>query len=94
VVAAHVRRIADGAGVGVKPEYAAIPLCDAHHRAQHQHGESRIAPREVWDEVRMRTVESWAWERLKAQLGVQSMADADPAAVRQWGESHHLTVPV
>jgi hypothetical protein len=93
VVAAHVRRIADGAGTGIKPEYSAIPLCDAHHRAQHQHGESRIAPREVWEDVRMRTVESWAWDRLRSVMGVSSMADADPADVRRWAESHGLTLP-
>lgn len=90
VVAAHVRRIANGAGTGIKPEYSAIPLCDTHHREQHQVGESAIAPRETWDAMRLRTVEAWAWSRLRAELGVVTMADADPAAVRQWAESHHI----
>lgn len=90
VVAAHVRRIANGAGTGIKPEYSAIPICDAHHRQQHQHCESSIAPREAWDAMRLRTVEAWAWSRLRAELGVRTMADASPAAVRQWAESRRI----
>lgn len=45
VVAAHVRRIANGAGTGIKPNnYSAIPLCHKHHALQHQHGESALVP--------------------------------------------------
>lgn len=43
VVAAHVRRIANGAGMGIKPDnYSAIPLCHKHHMLQHQKGESAL----------------------------------------------------
>jgi hypothetical protein len=45
VVAAHVRRIANGAGTGIKPTFSAIPLCSKHHALQHSAGESAIAPR-------------------------------------------------
>lgn len=82
VVAAHVRRIADGAGTGIKPEYSAIPLCDAHHRLQHQHGESAIGGKEWCDAQRIKYVEAWAWDQFKFLFGVQSMADLDPARVR------------
>jgi hypothetical protein len=91
IVAAHVRRIANGAGTGIKPPYSAIPLCDHHHREQHAAGESCLAPRDVWDATRMRAIESWAWERLRGALGVSSMAEADPVAVRRWAESHNVT---
>ena len=47
IVAAHVRRIANGAGTGIKPDnYSAIPLCHKHHALQHQNGESALAPAE------------------------------------------------
>lgn len=47
VVAAHVRRIANGAGTGIKPNnYSAIPLCHKHHALQHQNGESALVPKD------------------------------------------------
>lgn len=43
IVAAHVRRISNGSGVGIKPkEFSAIPLCHRHHMLQHQKGESEF----------------------------------------------------
>lgn len=33
---AHVRR---GSGVGIKPEYSGVPMCNEHHRLQHAKGE-------------------------------------------------------
>lgn len=90
IVAAHVRRIASGAGIATKPEYACIPLCDHHHREQHQHGESVIGPTVWWDERRIKAVQGWAWTMLKRRLGVSSMADAPPAEVRHWAESRGI----
>lgn len=87
VVAAHVRRIADGAGMGLKPEYSAIPLCDVHHRHQHQHGESALGGKDWFDRQRMHYVSEWAWTRLRAALGVESLRDASPEVVRQWAEA-------
>jgi hypothetical protein len=47
VVAAHIRRINAGAGMGIKPgEYSAIPLCHAHHSLQHTSGENALVERE------------------------------------------------
>lgn len=44
VVAAHVRRISEGAGIGLKPSgFNAIPLCNNHHALQHSQGESALA---------------------------------------------------
>lgn len=70
IVAAHVRRIQDGAGTGIKPEYAAIPLCDAHHKQQHQHGESALGGTGWFDRMRVKTVETWARERIKFLVGM------------------------
>lgn len=69
IEAAHVRRGTDGA-TGVKPgDCWAIPLCDIHHREQHQCGEEtferrygidmREIARACWDNSPHRL----AWER-------------------------------
>ena len=69
IVAAHVRRIADGAGTGIKPQYSAIPLCNKHHLQQHQHGESHLGGKEWFDRKRIEYVEKWAMQQLKIVLG-------------------------
>lgn len=90
IVAAHVRRIAYGAGTGIKPPYAEIPMCDAHHRQQHQEGETSLAPRDKFEALRVEYVERWARETLKAQLGYESWADVPPHVVREWASRHSL----
>ena len=90
IVAAHVRRIANGAGVGIKPPFSAVPLCHHHHHLQHQHGEERLAPKAQWDEWRIQYVEQWAWESLRALLGYESMGDVPPAVLHAWAEKHGL----
>ena len=37
-IACHVRR-ANNSGTGIKPPFSAVPLTDAEHKYQHQHGE-------------------------------------------------------
>ncbi len=86
VIAAHVRRIADGAGTGIKPDYACIPLCHGHHTEQHQHGESAIAPKEKWDQWRIQTVEKWCWETLRSELGYAHWYDVPPTVLLAWAE--------
>jgi len=82
--AAHVRRVADGAGTGIKPQYSAIPLCHEHHALQHQKGESAIGGKEWCDRQRIEHVQNWAWAKIKSDLGYESMADVPPAELRQW----------
>ena len=82
--AAHVRRVADGAGTAIKPEYSAIPLCREMHQRQHQEGESALGGKEAVDRLRIRYVEQWAWDACKAELGYQSMADVPPGELRSW----------
>jgi len=88
--AAHVRRVADGAGTGIKPTFSAIPLCREHHAAQHQHGESAIGGKEWVDKKRMEYVEDWAWATLKAKFGHDSMKNVPPHLVREWAAAHDL----
>ena len=90
VVAAHVRRIKDGAGMGIKPDYAEVPLCDRHHRFQHQQGESAVMAPEEFDRQRIQHVEQWAWETLKAALGYNSWAEVPPPVLREWAAEHGL----
>jgi len=81
VVPAHVRRIADGAGTSIKPEYSAIPLCNKHHLQQHQHGESHLGGKEWFDRQRIVWIEKWSMQQLKTVLGISSLSKLSP---------HHL----
>ncbi len=89
-IAAHVRRIADGAGTSIKPEYACIPLTDEEHKRQHQHGEGVLGSSEWWDKQRIKCVEAWAWQALKWTLHAESMADIEPKTIRAWAEFHGI----
>jgi len=88
VVAAHVRRVSEGAGVGIKPPYCAIPLCDHHHSYAHQYGDSTLGNREWWDLERIKNVQQWAWESLKQQLGYDHWNQVPPRALKDWAEQH------
>ncbi len=88
-VAAHVRRAGE-AGTAYKPPYACIPLTDAEHKRQHQHGESSIEPVEWWDKKRMEYVVMWGWKTLKGILGYQHWSEVPPVALREWAEKRDL----
>jgi hypothetical protein len=90
VVAAHVRRVSEGAGIGIKPEYCAIPLCNEHHRLQHAQGESSLGGKEWMDKKRIEHVTCWAWETLKQQLGYESWTQVPPDELKAWAISHNL----
>lgn len=91
VVPAHVRRVANGAGTGIKPPYSAIPLCFKRHAAQTDHGESEIGGRDWWDKKRIEYVQKWCWETLKAKLGYDSWADVPPWELFNWAEEHGVS---
>lgn len=82
--AAHVRRLANGAGIGIKPPYSAIPLCGEHHQAQHQHGESVLGGKEWFDRQRGRHLAEFLWDRLHEIFEVDSMSMVTPAGFRAW----------
>lgn len=88
VQAAHVRRVANGAGVGLKPQYSAIPLCFECHHKQHQHGESALGDEQWWDRMRVTYVSGWAWDELKHEMGQDSWACVEPGQLRRWARSH------
>lgn len=88
VVAAHVRRVSEGAGTGIKPPYCAVSLCDAHHRIAHQHGDSALGDREWWDMERVNHVQSWAWESLKTQLKYEHWNQVPPHVLIEWAMQH------
>lgn len=88
IIAAHVRRIANGAGMGRKPPFSAVALCTLHHDHQHQHGEESLALKAQWDEWRIEHVEQWCWETLRERLGYDSMGDVPPAVLHAWAEQH------
>jgi hypothetical protein len=85
--AAHVRRVADGAGTGIKNTHATIPLCTEHHRAQHQQGESAIGGADWCDRTLAGYRNAWARERLHERFGVESLTHLAPADFLSWLEA-------
>lgn len=90
IEAAHVLRIADGAGMGIKPEYSCIPLCRTCHQSQHDEGETFLGGKEFSDKQRILYVSKWAWELLKEQLGESHWYDVTPESLRYWAESNDV----
>jgi len=84
VVPAHVRRVADGAGTGIKPPYSAIPLCFHHHEQQHQYGEQALGGREWFEKKRIDYVEAWAWQSIREHFNIESMSQLDPELMIAW----------
>lgn len=87
-VAAHVRRVASGAGTGIKPNYSAIPLTDEEHKLQHLKGESALGDREWWDKKRDKYVLEWARNKLKDKLTYNSWTNVPPKTLCLWAHEH------
>lgn len=63
-IAAHVRRVGGGAGVGQKPPFSCLPLTDQEHRLQHAHGEQYFGkPSGWWEETADRYLKCWVRTR-------------------------------
>lgn len=86
IQAAHVWRLKDDFGKGIKGDYAAVALCAYHHTSQHNYGEDAIGGREYMEKRRVQTVAEWVWSVIKKDIGVESMADAEPAKVLAWAQ--------
>jgi hypothetical protein len=82
IVYAHVRRIADGAGTGVKPAYSGIPMCSRHHFLQHQHGESAVGGKDVANSLVVRYIEQAVHDRICENLGVDSLKKVSPDDIK------------
>lgn len=92
IVAMHVRRVANGSGTGIKPEFSAIPGCHNHHTLQHQKGESAVGGREYWDKLQRRYLDDWLWHAIKKNMGVESMGDVSPLSMRLWCDDNGISV--
>lgn len=90
VEAAHVRRVAQGAGTAVKPAYFAIPLVRELHARQHQSGESAVADPEWFEKQAISHRYQWAHERLRAVFGVDSMSHVAPDRIKGWATERGL----
>jgi hypothetical protein len=103
IEAAHVRRVAAGAGTAIKPEYNAIPLHRDVHREQHQKGEvgclQKFCPEFEWNEKSARDFfdkqadrlrEQWVKNRLYIRFNVQSMKDVNYKEFAQWACDNNL----
>jgi hypothetical protein len=90
VVAAHVERINTGSGIGIKSQYAYVPMCHQHHMRQHQHGESAVGGKDVMDKRRAKFVQAWAAETLAKKFDVQGLSWIPPQALRKWASEQGL----
>lgn len=90
IQAAHVWRLKDDFGKGIKGDYAAVPLCAFHHRLHHQETEDAIGGREYMEKKRYDIVTAWVWSVIKDDLLVASMRDAEPAKVLAWCQKRHI----
>lgn len=90
-VAAHVRRVDLGSGTAIKPEYSCIPLTNAEHQLAHQKGDSALGNDDWWRRKRIKYVEKWAYETLKANMGYDSYTDMPPHRLVEWAEARELT---
>ncbi len=91
IIPMHVRRVKagddiTGAGTASKPKYSAIPGCVRHHDTQHGNGESVVGGRELYDNLRIKYLQRWAWERMTALMGAESMAQVAPIKVFEWAK--------
>lgn len=87
VVAAHVRRIAAGAGTATKPMYSAVPMCNRHHQLQHQHGESQVGGKEWIDRERARHLSRWM---AHVVFGKESMGHVRPDLLTIWCKAEDI----
>lgn len=90
MVPAHVRRVAEGAGTGIKPEYCAVPMCNKHHQMQHNQGEAAVGGKEHLDRARVNTLQSWSRECIKEQLAADSWTEVSPPMLMAWCEERGI----
>jgi len=92
VVAAHYRRVSRGSGTGHKPPYSAIPLCDRHHRLQHDQGYSALGDQDWWEKASVDYPAAWAKKSIKEGFGVDHLSQIEPGEFRAWAQANGLSV--
>lgn len=92
---AHVRRVANGAGTGIKPDYCGVPLTHEEHALQHQQGETALlrafninsAPAPEWFEkqaIKYRT--DWIKSVIYEYFEVGSLKEIEPSEFAAWAK--------
>ena len=77
-------------GVGIKPDYAIIPLRHAEHLAQSNSGYNAVGGKEWFEKQRIKYVQEWCWLTLKEQLGYESWAEVPPTVLINWASDHSV----
>ena len=90
IVAAHYRKVSDGAGTGIKPEYSAVALCDRCHQKQHAQGYSALAPIDTWEKWVAMARQMWGHDQLRRIFGATSMTAVPASMVLQWLDARGL----
>jgi len=91
IVPMHVRRVANGSGTSIKPEYSAIAGCWFHHNAmQHQSGESAVGGRDFFDRQRIQHLRLWGWQCLVSLNKAESMTFVPPEFVYSWAVANSV----
>lgn len=91
IQAAHYRKVAAGAGTGIKPEYSALPLCQKCHLKQHNEGYSAVAPPATWEKWASGARHQWGHERLRQIFSTTSMTAVPMKYVLDWMAEHELS---
>lgn len=90
IQAAHYRKVAAGAGTGIKPPYCALPLCRKCHLKQHDKGYSAIATVEIWEGWAAKARQEWGHQRLREIFHTTSMTAVPQSFVLEWMEEQEL----
>jgi hypothetical protein len=90
IQAAHYRKVAAGAGTGIKPPYSALPLCRKCHLKQHDKGYSAVATIEIWEGWVAKSRQEWGHQRLREVFGTTSMRAVPQAMLTDWMKEHEL----
>lgn len=79
----HHVRTAENSGTGIKPsDFITVPVCDAHHRAAHDHQSRHL---NEWLLMRAGTYRAEGIkEAIKATMGLTSFSEATPALLKNF----------
>lgn len=72
-----MRRINRGAGMGIKPKFSAVPMTDAQHQMQTDHGEARVIS--VYLKETMTKEQAAEWFEQKADYYADKFRGGNPS---------------
>lgn len=91
IQAAHYRKVADGAGTGIKPPYSALPLCRKCHGIQTDGGYSEVAPEKQWEKWVAVARQNWGHQQMRDIFdGCESMTEVPVEWVLTWAREYDL----